>query len=295
MVIESVPPGKYILAVSGGVDSMVLLDLMKDQPGVELIIAHYDHGIRVDSVDDRQLVERVATSLGITFIFECGQLGAQASEATARQARYEFLERVRQDFRARAIITAHQQDDVLETAIINIIRGTGRKGLTSLADQPLIVRPMLKINKGDIISYAKMSGLLCREDSTNTDEKYLRNYVRHRLLVNFQAADRAKLLGIIENMRAINEELDSIFANLAITQPNLQQLDRLLFTNLPHVVAKDFLATWLRLRGINFDAKILERIVILAKVGQPGKLINISGGSSLRLNKYNLALVGQER
>src|SRR5438309_11792005 len=90
-------PGKYVLAVSGGVDSMVLLDLLAAQPGIELIVAHFDHGIREDADADRQLVEAAATRYGLPFVAARGQLGAQASEATAREARYRFLQQVRQE------------------------------------------------------------------------------------------------------------------------------------------------------------------------------------------------------
>src|SRR5438132_889977 len=121
-------PGTYIVAVSGGVDSMVLLDLLRTKPELKLIVAHYDHGMRPNSTADRQLVQAVSKHHGLTFIYDQGKLG-NASEATARRARYDFLHQVREASQARAIITAHHQDDLLETAILNILRGTGRRGL----------------------------------------------------------------------------------------------------------------------------------------------------------------------
>ena len=124
----TVKPGRYVLAVSGGVDSMVLLNLLQQQPDVQLTIAHFDHGIRTDSADDRRLVQAAARFYGLPVVYHEGQLGADASEATARQARYEFLRTVRLVANAKAIITAHHQDDVLETAILNMLRGTGRRG-----------------------------------------------------------------------------------------------------------------------------------------------------------------------
>ena len=184
----SLKPGKYVVAVSGGVDSMVLLDLLKDQPHLKLIVAHYDHGIRPDSAKDRQLVQDVAAAYHLPMVFENGKLGSTASEATARQARYEFLERTRQTHSARAILTAHHQDDVLETAIINLIRGTGRRGLTALSSQPLIIRPLLHVSKADIRAYAEKQQLKWHEDSTNQDEKYLRNYIRRNWLPQFDVA-----------------------------------------------------------------------------------------------------------
>src|SRR4051812_31887046 len=111
-----VPRGKYILAVSGGVDSMVLLDLLARKPGIELVVAHFDHGIRPDSKKDEVLVRKAAASYGVAFEPGQGNLGPAASEATARQARYHFLDEVLTKHQALKIITAHHQDDAIETA-----------------------------------------------------------------------------------------------------------------------------------------------------------------------------------
>src|SRR4051812_28994279 len=102
-----VPAGRYVVAVSGGVDSMVLLDLLARQPDLQLTVAHLDHGIREDSIKDRQLVQQVAQTHGLPFVYNRVELGAGTSEAAARQARYEFLHQVRRNSLAQAIITAH--------------------------------------------------------------------------------------------------------------------------------------------------------------------------------------------
>jgi tRNA(Ile)-lysidine synthase len=286
-------PGKYVVAVSGGVDSMVLLDLLNRQTDLELVVAHFDHGIRSDSDCDRQLVQEIASQLGLAFVYEEAKLGPKASEATARAARYAFLERMRQVHGAKAIVMAHHQDDVLETAILNILRGTGRKGLTSLSSRSRVVRPMLHLPKKALRVYADSQGLKWREDSTNAEEKHLRNYIRHRILPQFDDAARAQLIDIIEQMRRVNYELDVSLINLMHSQPALRQLDRSWFVSLPHAVAREFLASWLRARGIgNFDTKTLERVVVAAKVRQVGSLIDIMGGASLIVKRNRLALVG---
>ena len=286
-------PGMYIVAVSGGVDSMVLLHLLSHQSNIQLIIGHFDHGIRPDSQNDRLFVQNTATRLGLPFVYEKAQLGPGASEDIARAARYKFLESARQSHKAIAIITAHQQDDVLETALINLLRGTNRKGLTSLSNQPTILRPLLHVPKETIRSYAQSERLIWQEDSTNQEDTYLRNYIRHHLLPHFDANTRTRLLGIINATRDINNELDMQLINLLHMQPSQRVLDRAWFISLPHVVGREFLATWLRTRGIsNFDAKTLERLAIGAKVNRAGSLINISGTKFLAVEKNNLALVG---
>jgi tRNA(Ile)-lysidine synthetase-like protein len=127
------PKGRYVVAVSGGVDSVVLLDALSKLPNLELVVAHLDHGIREDSIEDRRFVASLAASYGLVFEYGEGRLGSGASEATAREARYNFLRGVKMKHDAKAIITAHHQDDLIETAILNMLRGTGRKGLTSLS------------------------------------------------------------------------------------------------------------------------------------------------------------------
>src|ERR1700712_59168 len=106
MNIQPLNPGTYILAVSGGVDSMVLLHVLAQQPGLQLVVAHLDHGIRTDSAQDRQLVQKTARRLDVPFVYHEAKLGSDASEAAARQARYQFLRTAQQAAGARAIVTA---------------------------------------------------------------------------------------------------------------------------------------------------------------------------------------------
>lgn len=291
-----VKPGTYVVAVSGGVDSMVLLDMLAGRSGLRLVVAHFDHGIRSDSPEDRRLVQTTAKRYGLPFVYTEGRLGPGASEAAARRARYTFLDRVRQASGARAIITAHHQDDLLETAILNILRGTGRKGLTSLATRPGFIRPLLHVSKEELLAYATAHRLQWREDSTNIDERHLRNYIRRRLLPRFSAADRQRLAGIIEQAHVTNRALDAELGNLMHLQPGTYTLDRRWFVRLPHREAREFLASWLRERGVSgFDARTLERVVVAAKTLRPGSAIDVTAKAVLRVSRDDLALDHHER
>ena len=284
------------MAVSGGVDSVSLLHRLRGQLGLQLTVAHFDHGIRQDSNEDRRLVQRLAQAYDLPFVYDLGQLGAGASEATARAARYKFLRQVQQASRARAIVTAHHQDDILETAIINLLRGTGRKGLTALDSRPDLVRPILQAPKQDVIAYAKSHGLEWREDSTNQDLAYLRNYVRQRILPRFDAAGRDQLLAIINQARHTNHELDTLLVNHMHGQSVSGQLDRPFFNQLPHKVAREVMAAWLRVHGVtNFDSKALERLVVAAKTAPAGQQHDVLQGVTLRLTTNHLALDSPER
>jgi tRNA(Ile)-lysidine synthetase-like protein len=286
--------GKYVVAVSGGVDSMVLLDLLRQMSGLELVVAHFDHGIRPDSTEDRELVEAKAKHYGLPFVFEEAKLGKGASEATARQVRYDFLHRVKSENEADAIITAHHQDDMLETAIINLLRGTGRKGLSSLRSTDDIKRPLLNIPKSEIQKYAKKHKLEWREDSTNQDESYLRNYVRHRLLPHLSETEKNRLLQIINQAAETNEQLDhELLQLLPVDAGNLSRKD---IIALSHAEARELMAAWLRSNHLrDFDRSTLERMVVAAKTGRPGKQIDVFKKVTMRIGRSDLALEHIER
>jgi tRNA(Ile)-lysidine synthase len=289
----SVAPGKYIVAVSGGVDSMVLMNLLAQLPDIHMVIAHFDHAIRPDSAADCRFVAQAAQRLDLSFVSARGDLGPDASEASARTARYAFLERARQEQGAAAIITAHHQDDLLETAIINMLRGTGRKGLTALADNPRIIRPLLHVPKTDVVQYAQHYQLQWHEDSTNADDRYLRNYVRHAITSIATPDQRAALLKHITDQQLLNTEIDArLAAVIREHTPGQRQLDRSWFIGLPHIVSTEAMATWLRLHDIRaFDRRMVERLVVAAKTAQVGKIVDIRSGYRLQIGRNTLQLL----
>lgn len=288
--------GNYVIAVSGGVDSMALLHRLHQEPDLQLTVAHFDHGIREDSAEDRVLVQIRAKQLGMPFVFKEGQLGPGTSEAEARSERYKFLRQVQKASGARAIITAHHQDDLLETAIINMLRGTGRKGLTALRNRHDVARPLLHIPKQAVIAYAKDQGIVWHEDSTNTDEAYLRNYVRRRIVSRFDKTARLRFLQIITDLEQTNQELDTLLVNRLHFQSQGGVLDRQWFNYLPHSMAREVLAAWLRAHNIlGFDSKTLERLVVMAKVAQPGQVFPVIQDHILEVKTDYLALTRRER
>jgi tRNA(Ile)-lysidine synthase len=298
-------PGSYVVAVSGGVDSSALLHHLyfqnwkaaqEGKPTPKLVVAHFDHGTREDSDKDRVLVQSLAKAYGLPFVYAEGKLGADTSEAKARKARYEFLRQVQKASEARAIITAHHQDDLMETAIINMIRGTGRRGLTSITSHPDLHRPALHLRKEELIDYAKKQGLKWREDSTNADTRYLRNHIRHNVLPKFDEAAKQKLRQIIVELQQQNQVLDHALINVLHQQSESGKIDRRWFNHLPHIVAKEVMATWLRAYGWRqIDRRKLEKLVVAAKVAKPGKLFPLFKGHHLQVGDKYLALTGSER
>lgn len=288
-----IEPGIYVVAVSGGVDSMVLLDLLAKKPNLKLIVAHFDHGIRPDSEQDRRLVQTEAAKYKLPLVFNDGKLGPKASEAKAREARYNFLYKVKKASSAKAIITAHHQDDLIETAIINMLRGTNRKGLSSLKSQEDILRPLLNYQKPEILVYAKKHNIDWREDSTNADTNYLRNYVRLQIVPKLSKAQKQQLLEHINNLTRLNKDIDNLLEGQLKGQ---KDLDKQWFLSLAHDVARETMAAWLRQNQVTeIDKKRLELLVRAAKTYKNGKKMDVDKTHVLEVGADKLALVGSER
>lgn len=275
---------------------MVLLDLLRKRPGVDVVVAHFDHGIRAESPEDKKLVAMVAACHQLPFVYDEGKLGLHASEAAAREARYAFLRKVADITKAKAIITAHHQDDVLETAIINMMRGSGRRGLTSLRSTDGILRPLLPYNKQQIRDYAQSHAIAWNEDITNYDARYLRNHIRHNVIPKLSDGQKAQMLILIEQLTDINDQLDAHLVNLLHTQPALDQLDRQWFIHLPHDISKEVLHTWLRRHQVkNIEKRTIDRLLVVMKTAQPGKTIHVDKHHNLLIGKHQLALQYVER
>ena len=283
----NIPPGKYILAVSGGVDSMVLLDVLSAKKSLELVVAHFDHGVRSASGQDAQFVQRKAQDYGLPFELGRGRLGAGASEDAARVARYEFLNYLKNQHEAKAIITAHHQDDLIETAFINLSRGTGPRGLVSILRNPDVLRPLINFSKQDILNYAGQHSIQWVEDATNSEDKYLRNYIRHNLTEQLTDQDRRKILANINHINAAVEELNLLTVN--ISQRILvseRVVDRQAFMLLPASIGNEFLRHWLvGLKVNDIDRKTIERLSIAIKTAKPGSSYDIKNNFVLRLDK----------
>lgn len=272
----NIPEAKMVVAVSGGVDSAVLLELIvrKCHNKEDIVVAHFDHGIRHGSELDAKFVCELASKYGVEFVSEREELGANASEALARKSRYDFLFRVMKENNADYLITAHHLDDRIETAIINIIRGTGYRGLVSLRNRRSILRPLLQIPKKDIIIFARDNKLLWRDDPSNKDQSYLRNYVRHTLIPRAESKDsffKEKMSEIINSTESLAEEIDGILSRL-----EHQHLDRTDFIMLPYGLSREVMRFLVVTNGVrDVSEKTINRLVISAKTSQNGKIYDI--------------------
>ncbi len=287
-------PGTYVVAVSGGIDSVCLLDLLAKEGRHKLIISHFNHGIRNDSHLDVAFVRSLSKKYKLPLVVGLESLGANASEEKARQARYAFLFDTMKAQGASSIITAHHLDDRLETMFINIIRGTGRRGLASIQESEYIKRPLLKYSKDDLKEYARIYGLKWREDSTNSSDKYLRNYIRHNVLTKLDKGTRDRLIALMDDQTVINQQIDQIMNGLL--EGDSRKLRRRILSNLSFVESEELIASWLRQNNLfNFDRMTIERLTLASKTKRPGTKLDVFDGNQIRVEKEYLALVGVER
>lgn len=184
------------VALSAGADSTLALLETVDRLGPHRVVAlHYDHGLRgADSDADAQAAAELATRLGVEFHCERRPLGLPADEATLRDDRIGFLNRMAREHRLAAIITGHHADDVAETLLMRIARGAGTSGLAAPrpvaghADGLLYLRPLLHHKKQEILNILRSRGHRWREDAGNADPTVaLRNAMRHEILPLWRA------------------------------------------------------------------------------------------------------------
>ena len=180
-------PGEAIVAVSGGADSVALLDLLHGhvtELGLSLVVAHVDHGIASDSRTVGLSVKTLAEKLGLPFEGAQLHLGPEASETEARRARYGWLRDLQHQREARYLVTAHHQDDQVETILLRALRGSAPAGLAGISARSRggLVRPLLPFSRRELADYAQTRGLPVHDDPANRDPRHLRSWLRTTLL-----------------------------------------------------------------------------------------------------------------
>ena len=252
----------YLLAVSGGVDSVVLLDMFS-KANNHAIVAHVDHGIRgEESAADARFVKELAKKYKVPFVsIELG-LPPKASEEVARAARYEFLLSEATRFKAM-VVTAHHQDDVIETIALNIERGTGWRGLAAL-NRLGVVRPLLGFTKQQIYNYAIAHHLEWVEDATNRELVYARNRMRHAM--GKAQINSKRLMELRARQLQLAHDIDVDAARLIARHKG----DRHFLNMIPEAVAIELLGAEIAEIATRPTRPRLKRAVLAIKTAAPG-------------------------
>lgn len=320
-----------VVAVSGGADSVSLLlavaDLVKRKKiGHRIIAAHYDHGLRgVESDADEKFVGELATRLGVEYVYGRGKVSKKGNlEQNARNARYGFLRKTAAEHNAFAVLTGHTMNDQAETLLLNLIRGSGTQGLSSmpairslgdenslkfrisnlrseisdLGSHMQLVRPLLKwAKRSDTEEFCRESGIEFRNDAMNDDLAFKRVRIRKELIPMLETMNPR----IVETLAGTAELLGQSTANSAI---QIEIDDEILISELRSMNEGDIYNTirrWLghhrgNMRGLGLKHIIaIERLVFSEKSGRvaelPGDFSVVRKGGKLvyQKNKVEIA------
>jgi tRNA(Ile)-lysidine synthase len=190
------PGDRVLVAVSGGVDSVVLLYALRELQKSEklsLAVAHFDHAIRANSAADAEFVKKLARSLKLRYYSERADVPAYAKaqklslEVAARTLRYQFFERIAKAHDFKKIALGHTLNDQAETLLMRLLRGAGLEGLSGIppvrpSGELTYVRPLIECTRDQIVAFAQAHKLSWREDPTNYDTTIVRNKIRHELI-----------------------------------------------------------------------------------------------------------------
>lgn len=263
---------KLILAVSGGVDSMALLAMYAH---ADIIVAHTDHGTRKSSAEDANFVSQKCQEMGVEFYETKLGLGEGVSEELARKKRYEFLKTI-QEKEGGILCTAHHLDDVLESIAINLIRGTGWRGLTPFYGDEL-VRPFIisKMWKRDVLKFAGRHAVHYRQDPTNHETNYLRNRMREKMTELDETA-RVDIIKLFEKQNELRRKIEKLVAGLAkqtVVGKNFHKKE--LFLAVDEKVALEILREICLMHGYSLTRKQLGDLLSAIKTYAPHKKFNL--------------------
>src|SRR5438874_11428175 len=274
------PHCRYLVAVSGGCDSVSLLHWLIELGYRKLIVCHLDHQLRGRSSQaDARLVKELARKYDVGFESGLANVRALAKrknmsiETAAREARYAFFAETARRRNCRTIFVAHHADDLVETFLINLFRGAGSAGLSAMQETSIrridrleltIVRPFLRFWRKDIDEYVGEHGLKFREDATNKNLRPLRNRIRHRIIPYLEKTVgrnirrniwRTAIIAAEEEKWMGGELLDLTRAELSV--PAIRAL--------PIAFQRRAILKWLRAQNVsNVGFDVIERVRSLA-------------------------------
>jgi len=293
------PGDLCIVAVSGGADSVCLLDILyelKAALGIKLVVAHFDHGLREGEDDaENRFVQDLASSMNLPFESEKATSlmdGASGSvEEKARDARYIFMESLREGLSAQKIALGHHLNDQAETVLMRFLRGSGPSGLAGIPPfrEKTIIRPLIDTKQEEIESYLKARDLAYVVDSSNLQTDYLRNKIRLELLpslLEYQPRLIEHLGRLADILRNENTYMEGRAEDWVMRETDLGatgevSIPILSFLGLPHPIRNRVTRQILRRVGKNLrriDSHHIESVAELGKNKNPHGSLNLPNG-----------------
>ena len=251
-----VPEGSSVLmAVSGGVDSVVMAHLFRrisEQFDLDLKIAHFNHNLRgAESDEDEAFVKGLAESWKLPFLSDRWDSPAETNlEAEARKARYTFLEKSRRELESDLIATAHHADDQAETILMRLVEGAGYRGLRGMPEKSgRIVRPLLHFTKQELQDYASANSLRFMVDSSNSDLKFDRNRIRKKIIPrikdlnpSFATTVRRTVSSLNDVSALLDREVSALYSgSVSLTAEGYFQIDEEFLGETPLFLKKELI------------------------------------------------------
>lgn len=260
-----------IVGFSGGYDSMCLLDILskiKNLPeydDLKIIAAHFNHNWRGDeSLREQEVCRLFASSKGFEFFTKNAPSDLKKDENSARLARYEFFEDCMENFDADAVFTAHNRDDNAETVLYRAIKGTGIVGLQGISEhRDKFYRPLLKIPRSEIMEYCDKNNLSPNNDSSNSNIKYKRNYIRLNIIPALEKINPSvkDSLNTLAEVAASDNSIIEEYLN--ILKPKVYSNDRIIpeeYSKLSKPVKMRILHEYIQTLDLDYDFKKIKEI-----------------------------------
>jgi tRNA(Ile)-lysidine synthase len=300
---------KLVVAVSGGSDSVALLDALVTLScprGFRPVAAHLDHALRAGSAEDAAFCRAFCQRLGVPIHVEVADVRGRAGrdrgglEQAARRERYDFLRRVRTEEGAVAIAVAHTRDDQAETLLLRLLRGAGATGLSAMRlRRGSIVRPLLEVSRQEVLAHLHQRGLAWREDPTNAQLVHRRNRVRHELLpylaTHFNPRVRealARTAGLLADEEAfVRDQAERLLARAARDESGAVLVRRSALAQAPPPLARVAIRRALvRAGGLRqLGAVHVERVLRLVRSPAPcGRFLSLPGGRIVRFTREDV-------
>lgn len=271
-----------VLAVSGGIDSMTLLDACARVSGrvAHVLVATFDHGTGRAAAEASTLVAKAAERYGVDVVRGRAE-GLAGDEASWREARWRFLREVAQANGA-TVVTAHTRDDQVETIVMRLLRGSGGRGVSAMRAPSTVRRPLLEISRAEIESYARAVSLAWIDDPSNQHPAHLRNRVRHDLLPALRAVDPAlegDLLRLSHDAAELRQACARIVDQLVLdVRQGRVLVPDVIDASWSQGAAALFCQSVAERAGLALDWRGTSRLADFVRAGRTGRAIPLSGG-----------------
>ena len=278
--------GTFVVAFSGGYDSMCLLDVLS-KITKNIVAVHLNHNWRgEESRQEEQNCCEFTQKRGIKYYTETLQDNVEKNETAAREARYSFFKKCAKMFNSDVVFTAHNYDDNAETVLYRIIKGTGTVGLQGISEhRDIFYRPLLKISRAEIEKYIKFNNLFPNNDSSNLNLKYKRNFLRHRIIPLLQEINpnvKEALNSLSELAKEDNELINSKLTGDILTASPIEQ-KRIIY----NILIK---------HKIDYDREKIENIqkfIEENKTSKSGKTMSLAENLWLFVNEKKIEVISQ--